>query len=438
VTASPAFEIRLGTFPVRRGVTSVSETIVDHATQLDVEIAAEALLDGPADYRSHAASTIPDYRGKVLDAVVAGDRVRLRMSTGAKLSEGWIEHLSARVSNEELVWSVAQIAGLHADEHTIEGFRRIPSTFAVAVPVHGLSSEVTRSIGSVMISGEPGIANYAGDHPDSPTRGRFMEAKAWAIVEVEADTAYGAELAAIPMIEMALDRLAVEGQYSLAWDPDRVLIPFHRDAVFANPRASAIVSLRERRVAGRPQRTWLRDRSEPVRFPPIRRTRVVLDGPTAGRVPVFDEAIRAWRRAVTTSDAIAAVGALFEAIEFYIHGVVTKLRFAEHELSAIDTAVGALPLTEEQRKRLAEVIAFANEPPLFERLRQALETDGVPFTGGELEALRRLRRFRNQALHGKSRERPSDNDLEIARALVNRVLVFWARAPRMAGAPGAG
>ncbi len=80
-------------------------------------------------------------------------------------------------------------------------------------------------------------------------------------------------------------------------------------------------------------------------------------------------------------------------------------------------------LSNDQERRVEEVLRMLNQAPLMARLRDALEEDGVPYSNEEFNLLRRVRGKRND-LHGRSREVPSESDLRYALAIVNRMLVY--------------
>jgi hypothetical protein len=152
----------------------------------------------------------------------------------------------------------------------------------------------------------------------------------------------------------------------------------------------------------------------------------------------FDEAVRAWRRAVLTTDPVAAALALSEAIEFYASGVAVPSLLSAQEASAVRAALKTVSLRPAQQQRVNDLFGTVNEAPLMVRLRVALEADLVPFNEGDIVVLRRLRKQRNDALHGRQRGRPTMDDLDMARGFVNRMLVFWAAGPRMQPLSGVG
>jgi hypothetical protein len=71
-------------------------------------------------------------------------------------------------------------------------------------------------------------------------------------------------------------------------------------------------------------------------------------------------------------------------------------------------------------------LGLVNQAPLRDRLLAALAAGRVPYAETEIDALWRLRETRNAAMHGALAGEPQPNDLDIGRALVNRILVFRA------------
>jgi hypothetical protein len=135
------------------------------------------------------------------------------------------------------------------------------------------------------------------------------------------------------------------------------------------------------------------------------------------------EAISAWRRAAQQRDSLSAVVALWESVEFYASGATARKIFEKPVLKTVrKNAVAGLE--GEQLKRVQDVLAMLNEPPLMVRLKAALEEDGVPYKEEELSVLQKVRRARNDLVHGRSREAPSEADLKYAVAVVNRMLLY--------------
>ena len=137
------------------------------------------------------------------------------------------------------------------------------------------------------------------------------------------------------------------------------------------------------------------------------------------------------RRATTEQDLLARLLALWEAIEFYVSGVQVPTLFTKRDLKAIRASLPEL--TEAQQKRAVERVGHFNEPSLMIKLAAQLDEDGVPIDDSELELLEKLRKLRNNVVHGRSSERPLTDDVEYATSIVARMLVFHASRSALGG-----
>lgn len=140
------------------------------------------------------------------------------------------------------------------------------------------------------------------------------------------------------------------------------------------------------------------------------------------------EAVSAWRRAAEEPNPLAAVVALWEAIEFYASAVKSSKSklFQKAQRKAIYERA-TRGLQGQQLERVEDVLAVLNQPSLMMSLRAALKEDQVPYTEEEYRLLRSVRDARNEFVHGRSREAPSEADVRHAKAIVNRMLVCRIR-----------
>ena len=413
-------------------VKNVTSAIENHATMSRFSLAIEALKVSSADYRGRVTSSIPEVGGYVVRADPATTDVNLIVTSGTVLDETRIPFLAhSGMSAAELIWAMTQIGGLPDSSQFIEGFAKRPATFAVVMPVAGMSSDRAYQIGPVAISGDrAGMAVLLANTGDPVHIGAFLGQSAWAVIEVDAGTVWEAETSGVERIELALDRLALVAQYSMATVRRVNLCPSCGTLCSRNSIAIPLVLVAEKPAGTQPRR-WLRDRTASVKLLPVGDPRIRLRTPALKQSGPFNEAIRAWRRAVLTNEPLGAVLALWEAIDFYASGVSVPC-LNESECRALRAAMHSVALSEDQRRRVDDLFATINEAPLMTRLRAALDLDKVPHTEEDLSVLKRLRRHRNDALHGRERGRPDINDLDIARGLVNRMIVFWAAGPRLA------
>jgi len=430
-TGGPEDSVTIGT-AVLSGIQDLTTGIEDHAATARFSLPISAVRASPADYRGRVFSSGGRFGGYVVSAAADAKAVQFTVTTGTVLSETRIEYLShSGVPIPEIMWSMTQIGGLPDDGRFIQGFVKRAATFAVVVPIAGIKGDKAYQIGPITIFNNRAVAaGMLANVSDPPHAGHFLGQSAWAVVEVDAGTLWEAEAIGVARIELALDLLAVGAQYSLATSPDGGLVPFVRESLFANPVPLPLVLVTEKRTDAPPRR-WLRDRSTNLRLVPASAIRVAFAAPEPELCPPFDEAVRAWRRAVLTTDAVSAVLALWEAIDFYASGVSVP-SLTDKESHALRRAVDSVVLSDDQRQRVLDLLATINEAPLMTRLRAALAMDHVPFTEEDLTVLKRLRRQRNDALHGRQRGRPDSNDLDLARGFVNRMIVFWATGTRIA------
>jgi hypothetical protein len=393
-----------------------------HGMLGEVQVAAVPLAGVPAEYRAEArleAGAENLTRGWVTKADPDGDEVAIEVRNSTPLTETLIGHLSiAGIDHNEVAWSMSRWMGMAA---VVPGLRPFPETIAVAMPLTGLEVSSEIDLEPIRVSADRQVLEImAAPLNDTSEKEAFLAAGAWAIVRFEAYVLAVAEEAAVPLIEAAIDRLALEAQYSLATDPAGVALPFARPALLTDPAAGRTV-LVHGHLSGR---TWLRSLDNP----PVRSRATVrrLVLPVVPDNPAWTDALRAWRRAVRETDPLAAVGALFEAVEFYTSGTTVPQILSPSDLRGVARAVDAMSLAPEKRQRLADVLARANEPPLRVRLVAALKADGVPHSAEEIKRLWRLRDHRNDALHGRGRAMPDPDDLDLAKGLVNRMLIFRA------------
>lgn len=141
------------------------------------------------------------------------------------------------------------------------------------------------------------------------------------------------------------------------------------------------------------------------------------------------QALVTLQRAAATIDPVHRVGALWEAIEFYVGKLSPDAQFNSEEIAS--TVAGACGgLSEKKAARVASILRRSlNQFSIKARLQHVLAQDGVPVSTEDLALLGRLRDARNKALHG-STAAPAHEDIDRAVAFVSRVLMTRHRRAR--------
>lgn len=405
----------------------------DNVVYANLVISNEALLEARPDYQAEARLVMAAgserevvFTGMV-DTVTPGEEQTnvvlvsplqlLRESRSAGLGVGAGTHVL------ETVWSLLRAWGVEAERIDFPQFRPPLEVFEVATALDGVNIEEPVSIGRVRLLPDGDVSRLADGLGPDELRGLYSGAPAYALVLQNAKTLFEAESEGVAAIDLALAWLTARTHYS------SVALPGGHPRAFQRAWTRSRVSRREavvvRGVAT--GRRWLRsprdvhDRPEliPAEMDDLRSLPLPPDLPVVVR-----EALSAWRRADEETDPLAAVVALWEAVEFYASGAKAPKVFPD---KAVRRSLGRRAtegLEGDQRRRVEDVLGMLNQPPLLVRLKAALEADGVPYTEEELALLQRLRSIRNDLVHGRSKEAPRGQDLKYGKAVVNRMLVY--------------
>jgi hypothetical protein len=141
--------------------------------------------------------------------------------------------------------------------------------------------------------------------------------------------------------------------------------------------------------------------------------------------PYLTEAFLAWQRSTHANHPLAAITALWDAIEFYSSQIKVVGDFTKGETRQIrKDAVQSLSEKDEAKKsRVADVLGMLNQASLIMKFDLAMKEDGVVLSEEETMVLKKLRETRNNFVHGKDVAVPTDAEMLLARTVVNRILV---------------
>jgi hypothetical protein len=375
----------------------------------------------------YAGKASPVFTGSVTDAVPYGDGVHVDAMGVVQLEE----HITAQmvvggVSAPEMIYVLARGSGIRPEKLRIDGLEDLPQEeFEVAVPVDDIA--VSHPVVFAGVHYLPADYDAIGDFPvNDALRGAFAS-PAYARVVIKATRILEAEQKGLEKIDISLAWLATQLRCGLAFLPIRGVVAFARRESLSRPARRGLVSVRGRSTG----RRWIRDPEMAIQERSVQLDASIrpLDDTIPGLTLQDELALLALGRATREPDLLAQIHALWEAIEFYCSGVSVDPLFTTAQKELI---VKSLPeLEPNQRRRALDVLGQLNSAPLVVRLRQAIQDDAVPLADGEISLLQRLRKLRNDVVHGRDSQLPAVEDVQYATSLVARLLVY--RIARLSG-----
>lgn len=332
------------------------------------------------------------------------------------------------------IWSVLMTSGIDEGSIWVEGRDELPvETFKVVAPIDGLAVADPIFVGGVRLSQATGMPPFEVSSDSAYLAEPFLTCSGLALAKVEAQSLFEAEQAGLAEIDYALGTLLLLQRSASTGPNSPNPLSYSRIRARSTLRRLPVVA-----VLGRWGQRWMRDTME---HRPADQGMPIL-GTSAFQLPTFEdvassleEAIAAWVRAVNEVNRVAKLLALWECLEFYAAGAqVTKVftRKEVEELGARATT-GLKPV---QVQRLNEVFKLLNSPPLMTRVMSAAEEDGAAISQAELTVLRRLRKVRNDIIHGRAISTPAHSDLRKGIGVANRLLLLRLRSSRSTTPPG--
>jgi hypothetical protein len=391
----------------------------------------------PVDYFAEVRISVGNdliFTGAVLECVPESGDVRINCGAAPALEELVLPPLAVRdIPAADMIYFTLRSIGWPEERMSLHGLDQLPfEPFEVRAPIEGVSLDQEAMIGGIRLvpgeaAGDP-LRNLGSalENDEAQNLASAFRADAYAVALEPAARTFDAEHAALRSIDVALGWLNARTRYGLARAPNGDAMSFRRVRALARPRRGNVAYTRGLETG----RQLIRLLGPSL--PPASLTEQEFDFSSERLPPNVsfqdEQAILACRRAVEEEDPLARVTALWEAIEFYTAGSRARRLFRPEELTWVEkTVANSLPqdaLTSEQQARVRHVLRELNSPPLLTRLRAALDRDGVPVSGGDIALLQRLRRLRNDAVHGRSTELPTNEELAHAISIVGRMLLF--------------
>ena len=368
------------------------------------------------------------FRGSITSVISKPKEIDMNIAAGIDLfQETLIQGMAvADIGRLELVWSIVRGAGLGEERINIEGFKKEPiEPFEVIVPISGIELFKDISFAEFELTKDPKIINIAKTTNEDKSIDfitEFTQAGIWLRLIVRATTLYDAEAEGLRRIDEFLSRLTSRiqlsvsrlGDYHGEWD---------RNRLFSRPVRSDMVLVRGFTTG----RRWLRR--------PFTGNASVIDvaklididfPPLAYSLPAYlTEAFLAWQRSIQANHPLAAITAIWDAIEFYSSQIKVESSFAKEETRQIrKDAVRSLGEKDEAKiSRVTDVLGMLNQASLIMKFDLAMKEDGVVLADEEMNVLKKLRETRNNFVHGKEVVIPTDAEMLLARTVVNRILV---------------
>lgn len=429
-SARPVLRVYFGDVDVGPAVTSIRtknaiNELASAKFDLDLVVAGGAHIDYLGEVRITAevkGEEHPLFTGSVIEANPQEGSIKVRCGSGVALQETLVPAIASHVPGVEMIYLTLRHVGFPDERMRLDGLDELRvEPFEVIAPLVGVEVHDEVVVGAVRlvsaISGELTIASL--ELADS-LRDRFLGATGYAVAyEAAARTAL-AEEQGLRSIDVTLGWLTVRARYGLARLPDGSALRFNRTRARTRVERGDSVFVRGMNTS----RWWLRAIASNREDVVIDLSETDLLSPSLpGPLSMQDQqAILAGLHAAAEADPLGRVTALWEAIEFYVAQTTLPKMFTTAEMKEIKASLPGT-LTEGQRRRASDRLAELNSPPLLARLRAALAEDGVSVTAGEMALLQRLRRLRNDAVHGRAVELPRPDELEYATSVVYRMLV---------------
>jgi hypothetical protein len=241
---------------------------------------------------------------------------------------------------------------------------------------------------------------------------------------VTSTTPNEAEDEGLRRIETALAWLTIRGRYGGALLPDGEALRFDRTQALCSPERGAVVLV----LGTTTRRQWLRwpNASSDHRLKVGASSQLMRPSLPSDLPAGLQQSLLALRLAAAQRDPTAQVIAIWQAIESFAAKTKCRKLFSETELDDLREMIPA-GLDAQQREVLDRAIGGLNAPPVRERMLQRLRHDGIPLSRHELSLLDRLRKARNDAVHGRVLKNPPTPEEAnygigiVARMLVHRV-----------------
>lgn len=429
-------KVRLGRVDVSFAVTrlKVKSQMSDRpkaTLSLDTMRAPSSAIDLSADLSIvERTQNRAVFTGEITSATLVGQQLDLTAQTGMALSDEMVSDMNTfGMEALEMVRTLLVHAGLTQNQFSLEGLQ-VPELdyFEVVFPVHGLKTDERVYLAGVSFVPQRVLFAspwFAADLLRPSLRDAFAGFDTFVVVGVTATWATDAEELARARAVEALALIAVDARCSVVAGPGQVRRRYLRSDARAVPALAEYCALR----AVATGRGWIRETSSRSMLKPADLSAIPNFGALfiAGLPDDLKLTALSVYQAVTGEQTLTRNLALWDAVEFYAGTVKVPDVFTRSDQKVLlRQIVRATEWNADQRARLVEVKQMLNARPLLWRLRKRLVGDEVPFTDAEFGDLKRLRTSRNDTVHGRHMDGPTDTLVRSGVGLLSRAVVYSA------------
>lgn len=425
--------MRLG--PVDMGSSLITGTMNNAFNQMPTGNFILDLSAAPfaADYFGGISVTVtqgdveaPRFSGSVVSAKPDGESVAVQAIGSVAISESVIPGMAQRgVPPQEAIYVMARSIGMPDERLRIDGLDALPmETFEVLIPIDGIVVGRALRFSGVTLIPASAVTGFVEPFNVTGLLKETFAASTYALVLVTASLMYEAEARGTEAVDVLIAWLTTQLRCGLIRHPNGVPIAFERKEALAEIKRKDAISVRGLLTL----RQWIRipQMAKQVRFIELTETLRSISSDLPELTLQERLALKALSRAALDRDGLAQVQAMWEAIEFYVSGTEAEKIFQKSEMKAIrEVVIDAFPdLSEKQGDRFMDLMGRLNDAPLLARLRKQLDIDRVPIDEGEVEILVKLRKLRNDVVHGRQSVLPAAEDVEYGISIVARMLLF--------------
>lgn len=291
----------------------------------------------------------------------------------------------------------------------------------VLIPVDGINAEPPFLAGQAVFVSDRRVAELAAfENVDPELVLRFQETSSWATVILAGDFEYELQVRANRLVDAAIAWIMMTHSTGLSSIGDIGPLPFRREWTRSRPKRRGIVLL----CGDRTGRRLLKGDGWNDLGPPLGgrdSTRLPELSPAMSQEPLL-EALLAWRRGVEASDHYGACAAFCEAIECAVASVKVEPMFNSEQKRNLRAQLSS-GLDGARLERIEQMIDGLNSPSLIHRVQAVAEQRGIEIKPADFDAFRRVRKARNDFVHGGVRTDVDPADLNCARVWVGEFLM---------------